>query len=666
MLEINNNKQEEIRKILNSYNEKSEDTLGKKVEKEIEIRFGLFTSNRPFSAGIVSRQIFNSILDNFNKIFKKIADEKSSNIVTKTYEITRYKNGVRSISEQGGSCIVQKKKRIGIVDFENLNIRLALSEEQHGIEDLPDKDDEYEMKFTRKRTSFFDRKNNIRLDLSENTNATKRMIPFEFEVEFLDKELSINKVNWVIKTFHNIYKKHNTIFNVIRGFNYLFPKDEVRNKNKLYIDNKSKPVNIKVYNLPFLEDYVFSPKPNGVSYFLYFHQTNIYLVNDTRVLLYTNYTNENLEFKGTIILGELMSKSISAGEARSESISTSGFVRQRRTHWRGQSPRKARSESIFYCYDTLFYKSQDVRSISAIERNRIINNILGKVKNIRKLPMFFSGRETRESINNVNNYISKYFPKHEDNDGIILKHNYSPYNFDKNIHDNIVYKWKPIEHITIDFLVKCDMEYKDNPTACGRYKIYMGGPKRIEKGKEVPTLELFTGTRSHPYSGYVDVSLKEFGLISDGTILEFYYCIKTKKLVPQRIRTDKFIPNYRTTALSTWEDIFYPITMDVLKESSDIILSKKLTLVENSNNICSFIRKFVNFPNSDKIFDKLDNYLSTNVLTKLYKTLLSYLYVLDKNKHIKLDKTQLDILRSMDNIIDKEIFDSQGSIEIQL
>lgn len=327
---------------------------------------------------------------------------------------------------------------------------------------------------------------------------------------------------------------------------------------------------------------------------------------------------------------------------------------------------KSISESIFYCYDTLFYKSQDVRSISAIERNRIINNILGKVKNIRKLPMFFSGRETRESINNVNNYISKYFPKHEDNDGIILKHNYSPYNFDKNIHDNIVYKWKPIEHITIDFLVKCDMKYKDNPTACGRYKIYMGGPKRIEKGKEVPTLELFTGTPSHPYSGYVDVSLKEFGLISDGTILEFYYCIKTKKLVPQRIRTDKFIPNYRTTALSTWEDIFYPITMDVLKESSDIILSKKLTLVENSNNICSFIRKFVNFPNSDKIFDKLDNYLSTNVLTKLYKTLLSYLYVLDKNKHIKLDKSQVDILGSMNNIIDKEIFDSEQSIEIQL
>ena len=540
--------EKEIIKILNSYNENSTDT------RELEIRFGVSASNGSFTPGIVSRQIFNAILDNFNKAFENVNYDKSVDI--STYEITRYKNGVRTIVDQQGNIVVEKKNRLDIIDFENLNTRLALSQEEKYNEELPD---EYEMKFTRRRTSFFDRKNNVRIDLSENINATQKLIPFEFEVEFLDKKLDINKVYWAVKTFHKIYHKHNSLSTIIRRYNGLFP--EIKNKNILYTGG-FKPINLKVYNLPYLEDYVFYPKLNGVSYYLYFDNSAIYLVNDTTILFYSKYTADNYKFKGTIILGELM------------------------------------PNGIFYCCDTLTYKRQDVRKMIAVERNNIINNILGKVNNIQKIPMFFSGRDTRKSIENVNNYIQKYFPNPEDNDGILLKHNYTPYNFNKKT-DNIFYKWKPEKDLTIDFLVKYDSQYNSDTHT---YKIYMGGHN---------TLIPFTDIEIFPQSGYVNIPIKDFGIVPDGTILEFNFSKNTKKFLPQRIRTDKYNPNYFDTVISTWEDIFYPISMDMIKESSDMILSKKLDKSENLKNIRAFIDKFKHFPRIGKMFDKINKHLST-------------------------------------------------------
>lgn len=536
---------------------------------ELEIRFGFYTQ-KGFTAGI-TQFAYHYFLSYFTNEFPTL--EKITNVCI----LKRYPNGLRSIDQEGGSACVSKKERKDIIDFRNESIRVALSKEHHNVVDLPNDPDSYTMKFKRIRTTFIDEEGGYRIDISHNLpiGNSSRVSPYEFEIEFLKKP-SIERLRriivWAAEIYAHMKKYH---LSVIYRFNDFF-SNEVKIKHELYL-GYSKPINIKVRNIPYLTNYVFSPKPNGVSYFLFFDKFGVYYLNETEVIRVDNPVRE---LYGTIVLGEYM---------------PNGF---------GESIFK--DKKIYLGYDTLFYKTKDVRGLSALERNKFMGEIRNYLPNFTGLPMFFSGDSPTRAIIQTFNFIKTNF-KPEENDGMIMKHNYSHYNFkyDKSAYKYPVWKWKPSEHITIDFSVTCDPDYLQK-NVCGKYQIFAG----------IPDGELiqFKGTQEHPYDGYVQIPEDKFGLVHAGTILEFAWDYEKKVLYPTRIRDDKVKPNFYITANSTWEDIFHPISEQTLIDLSVYYIDRAGNPVSIAKKICEFIQKTMDAG----VLIKLGEYLGSNKIPETF------------------------------------------------
>ena len=527
---------EGLNHLLNLYTEEND---------ELEIRFGFYTP-RGFTAGI-TQFAYHYFLNHFTKEYPTL--DKITNVCI----LKRYPNGLRSIDQDGGSACVSKKERKEIIDLQSESLRLALSKEHHDITDLPVDPDSYTMKFKRIRTTFIDNDGGYRIDISHNLPIGKtRISPYEFEIEFLEKP-SLQRLQSVIRWASEIYSYMKKYYlSVIYRFNDFF-RNEVRVKHELYV-GFSKPINVKVRNIPFLTNYVFSPKPNGVSYFLFFDKFGVYYINETEVI---KVYEPIRELYGTIVLGEYM---------------PTGF---------GNSHFK--DKGIYLGYDTLFLKGKDVRGLSTIDRNNQMEIVRNYLPNFSIVPMFFSGDSPTHAIKQTFDFIHANF-KPEENDGMIMKHNYSHYNFkyDKSAYKYPVWKWKPSEHITIDFSVACDPDYKSK-NACGKYQIFVGVPDG--------EIDNFTGTTEHPYDGYVEIPEDKFGLVHAGTILEFGWDSSTQKLIPTRVRDDKVKPNFHITAESTWEDIFHPITEQELVNLSVYCINRNEESALTARKVCEFIEK---------------------------------------------------------------------------
>lgn len=539
-------------------------------DDELEIRFGFYTQ-KGFRAGI-TQFAYHYFLDYFTTQFPTL--EKSTNVCI----LKRYPNGLRSIDHEGGSSAVSKKERKGIINLRDDSLRVAISREYHNVEDLPNDPEEYTMKFKRIRTTFYDKEGGYRIDISHNMSCGKthrNASPYELEIEFTSKP-SIDKlrrvVDWTSKIYSHMKKYYQS---VIYRFNSFF-KNEVRVRHELYLGS-SKPINIKKHNIPYLSNYVFSAKPNGIGYFLFFDQFGVYYLNETTV---KRIHNPIRELYGTIILGEHMPNGFGNGNFK--------------------------NKNIYLGYDTLFFKNKDMRGLSAIQRNKQLSNIMNLLPNFTVLPMFFSGESPTQAIQETFNFIHANFNP-EENDGIIMKHNYSHFNFkyDKNSYKYPVWKWKPSEHTTIDFSVSCDPNYKDKGV-CGKYQLFTG----ITNGEISP----FKGTMSYPYDGYVDIPIDKFGLIHAGTIVEFGWDYDLKKLYATRIRDDKVKPNFHITAESTWEDIFNPISEEDFIELSRYSINRKEDEGIIANRICKFIKK----TNDAGVLNNLSEYLDSKTISQIF------------------------------------------------
>ena len=552
---------ESLNSILDLYTEQND---------ELEIRLGFYTQ-RGFTAGI-TQFAYHYFLKSFSNEFPTL--EKTTNVCI----LKRYPNGLRNIDHEGGSSSVSKKERSGVLDLRSESLRVAISREYHDIEDLPIDPDSYTMKFKRIRTTFIDQEGGYRIDISHNMpfgQSRKNASPYELEIEFTDKP-TIEKLRRLIGWTSQIYSHMKKYYqSVIYRFNVFF-KNEVRVKHELYL-GVSKPINIKTGNIPYLANYVFSPKPNGVSYFLFFDRFGTYHLNETEVI----YVHKPIaDLYGTIILGEYMPNGFGNGVFH--------------------------GKDIYLGYDTLFFKGKDIRGLSAIDRNRKLSVVTNHIPNFTVLPMFFSGESPTQALHDTFKFIHLNF-KPEENDGMIMKHNYSHYNFkyDQGGYKYPVWKWKPPEHITIDFSVSCDPSYMDKD-ACGRYQIFTGIPEGETKQ--------FMGTSSYPYDGYVNIPEENFGLIHAGTIIEFGWDYKDKKLYPTRIRDDKVKPNFYVTAESTWEDIFHPISEKELIELSTYSINRK----KDNQYIASMLCKFVRKTGDAGVLSKLDKYLNSNILSDAF------------------------------------------------
>lgn len=562
-------------------------------DDELEIRFGFYTQ-KGFRAGI-TQFAYHYFIDYFTTEFPTL--EKSTNVCI----LKRYPNGLRSIDHQGGSSSVSKKERKGIIDLKKDSLRIAISREYHDIGDLPHDPNDYTMKFKRIRTTFFDEEGGYRIDISHNMPCGRMKrppSPYELEIEFTSKP-NIDKLRSIVEWTGKIYSHMKRYYqSVIYRFNNFF-KNEVRVKYEMHKDS-SKPVNIKRHNIPYLTNYVFSPKPNGIGYFLFFDQYGVYYMNETTV---KKVYNPIRELYGTIILGEHMPNGFGNGNFK--------------------------NRDIYLGYDMLFFKNKDMRRFYAIDRNKQLYIVSKYIPNFKALPMFFSGKSPTKAIQDTFNFIHANF-KPEENDGIVMKHNYSHFDI-KHITTEYkypVWKWKPSEHITIDFSVSCDSNYKDKEV-CGKYQLFTG----ISNGE---TRE-FTGTKEYPYDGYVDIPIDKFGLVHAGTIIEFGWDYNIKKLYPTRIREDKVKPNFHITADSTWEDIFDPVHEKDLIELSRYCIDPIDDESINASKVCNFIKK----TNDATVLNTISVYLNSKTISE------TFMLGLELAKRFDIDNLVVEALRKM-------------------
>ena len=486
------------------------------------------------------------------------------------YTQTNYPNGIRVLDRDTASATITLKNRKKILDHEDF-IRVALSSERHDIKDLPDDIGSYIDKRKRLRTSFINSAAGYRIDITRSIvldHKNKKLVGrniYDVEIEFT-RIPSLDLLESVIDWIKNIYSCAYHFQEVIERFNLMFPEKQrfsgtsKREIKELYTGS-SKPINLKVENIPYLTNYVFLPKPNGVNYFMFFDVLGVYLLNDTDAQKIMDPIDE---YTGTIVLGERMH---------------SGF---------GSADFKGKD--VFLGFDTLMYNGKNVRHLDALKRHEFLQEFESAIPGyFYVLPMYFSGKNPERAIKDTFSYIQDTFFPNE-NDGIVMKHNFSNYSYKidkKSPYKFPVWKWKPGEHITIDFAV-----YTEPSTAKYTLKSY----------GENDAIMAFRGTEKIPYSQTVDVP-QNLGDIHQGTIVEFSW--DGNNFRAERVRDDKIKPNFITVAQSTWEDIFSPITEKNLIDLSLYYIDTEESNKQIADKLCKFILKTRNV----KVLDNLTKYM---------------------------------------------------------
>lgn len=128
-----------------------------------------------------------------------------------------------------------------------------------------------------------------------------------------------------------------------------------------------------------------------------------------------------------------------------------------------------------------------------------------------------------------------------------------------------VCKWKPTEHLTIDFCVRWALTEK----CTRRLEIYTG-----ERGGE---LSKFKGSMANPHCGYISgkhVASSMLCSVEMDAIVEFRYDALSAQLIPTRLRNDKNRPNRTQNALDTWDLIHQSISLDVLTGKSCLFMRR--------------------------------------------------------------------------------------------
>lgn len=244
----------------------------------------------------------------------------------------------------------------------------------------------------------------------------------------------------------------------------------------------------------------------------------------------------------------------------------------------------------YYVFDILICKGKDVRNlnlkdrIDLIDKSLLTDNIL--LKDIYNL-------ENNENIFKISEKIYKKKYKYEI-DGIVYTPLYESYL------NNFIYKWKPLEQQTIDFLIREVNSNKDKKT----YGLFVSSNNKFIKekllrdnnftklfpfitknnnyypspfGKTTLTVKTFVN-KGIEYGNYNNIVLK------DNTIVEF--CFKNQ-WIPVRIRMDKtegYLQNFKDntyevtkgpnswrTAMSIQNYINNPIDKNILFGKKDFV-----------------------------------------------------------------------------------------------
>jgi SAM-dependent methyltransferase len=405
------------------------------------------------------------------------------------------------------------------------------------------------------RTSFFIDIGKIDLTIVQEFDGQHQFLQTKYEIEI---EISSNQVQ---------YEKLVSLLSVIlqtRQENFfVIPSSERRNafneyKNlvgaSFFVGAQAETLQKENINILYKELYSVTDKADGERYFLFIDSNGLVYMLDSNIcsILKTNLVCK--EFASTLIDCELVKHS---------------------------------TYMSFHAFDILFHKGQDLREDSKFllpKRLELLENV---ILSIPKNPMFVFVMK-RFIFRNVfigsEVIMSSADEKEYKNDGLIFTPMNEPYPKKKKWPKLL--KWKPSEKNSIDFYA---MKTKSE-NGIGYWNLYVQHIQTedtksndthtistqlalfdVEKLCGVPqSVEMFsTSFEEHIIDTFTGESFQTH------TVIEFVWDQNQRKFVPMRTRWDKTINpkkhgNFSSVALSIWNTIHNPISLEFLSRFSNV------------------------------------------------------------------------------------------------
>lgn len=251
-------------------------------------------------------------------------------------------------------------------------------------------------------------------------------------------------------------------------------------------------------------------------------------------------------------------------------------------------------EKVPYVFDVLIWQNDDVTNLSFSDRLALFtkfNSSKIKIKKFIKIKTDDWDSQLKKLTNE---------PRLYKTDGLIFTKNGDSYRKTKN------YKWKPIEHTTIDFLVK-KVKLNEKP----EYVLYVGIPSYAYKTLNID-YEKYGFTGKYKVDTLVNYIMVPFSAASDPHIYKWspnknetkmLKSTKSKDLICEmrydvnkwtlvRIRPDKTVPNSYFTAELVWRNYVNPLTLNDLTGSRDgSYFQARTNAYKNVRHFNSFVKE---------------------------------------------------------------------------
>lgn len=569
--------------------------------------------------------------------------------------IEKYKNNTNNfIFKQLNKENYSKEKKINLItdDYEDYNFRVKISTEEVMTQDDLNNIDASKIFFRLKnRVSYMIDSNKdyyIQVDItsvkqsSKLINITNADKIYEVELEAKGKNINTQKM---AEEFINIY----TILNGSNALlSYTEEKQVIKNYNNLFnlefstsaYGNQVVALRLHHFLAVINNNYTITDKVDGDRYFLYITDNQTYLLsNNLKITKLSITTDETLN--NTLIDGEYLI-----------------------------------DKNMFLAFDILFYKNNNVMKLTLKERfnklDEIINKLgfkipfddtLIKTNIIEEINKFHTKNilsYQKHIIDNSNNKSSffmtrKYFiftlgisnteiynytvllwnlttqntKLPYTLDGIIMTHTTQPYTRNKKDIKFDIFKWKPMNKLSIDFYIEFKkssngeiLEIFNSNFGEKKYRIcylYVNGDNNIKTPfKYSPETYLFIDNK--------EVRDIENNILLDKSVVEFGYTPNNKfSWIPLRTRHDKteFVKknnakfgNYELIANDLWDTIQENITLDEF-----VKLSNESSYYHNINDLNKRVSKEIiaketvsYYAKRDKIMSNMDyfhSYLKT-------------------------------------------------------
>jgi len=366
----------------------------------------------------------------------------------------------------------------------------------------------------------------FQIHLSEIMEKNNKKYEMEIEIRAIDKLLESIKLGYMLLT-ENISLISDEVRQNIISTQYsitkLYPKIKT-DKKKLMFDNK--PYSLGFSNIDKIKSgFVVTNKLDGVHYNLVFTNYAAYLINSTNVMMishnrlkpYESFWNDTLGKNIYVLDGELVF-----------------------------DPKEFKYN--FYVFDSVVLKNQDVSFKPYLERmgsdaSSIVEKYnasqLNPLLGIKMKQLFYSNN-TLKDIKDCFNYIKGLYGEDykEKDDGLVFIQNDGKFN-------DIIYKWKYPERITIDGKIRFEKDTEKYSVYKFSFKTESGyAPIKNECG------ELFL---------YADKNEMISSMLTNGLIVEGKFLPDVNGFIPTRVRTDKIEPNFITIAEKTFQEIINPL-----------------------------------------------------------------------------------------------------------